>query len=169
MKNIILSLFAALLVSGCAGGSFSSGVKTVHVNPAVKRGTVVTAPDKATVFAQTAQSQTQWLENWLRNAIVNQINQSGRFSAIDRNPVDATIEFESVRHGLIEVSAGSYAATLDVDVILLDRNGKTTGHRTVSATGGSIHSLRDFEDAKVYSEALSIAADKLALELVSTL
>lgn len=164
----LFALAAAALLVGCSSGHFSSGVKTVSVNTTPQRGVVLLAPDKAPLFSNMANSRGPWLQGQLRAAINHQLSQSSRFQPA-KGAEDGQIVFNSLRHGLIEVSANNYAAQIVADVTLLTKNGKTVGSREITATGGDLHSLIDFEDSKTYEDALIVASDKLALELVNDL
>ncbi len=167
----IFSLFiiaAAALFTGCSSGHFSSGVKTVSVNTAPQRGVVLLSPDKAPLFASMAGQRGPWLQGQLRAAINHQLLQSSRFQPA-KGAEDGQIVFDSLRHGLLEVSANNYAAQIVADITLLTKNGKTVGSREITAMSGDMHSLIDFEDPKTYEDALIGASDKLALELVNDL
>lgn len=163
----LLSLVAAALLSGCASGHFSSSVKNVGVNTTPQRGVVVIAPDKANIFASMAREHNGWLEAQLRTAINRHLSESERFEPV-KGTGDGTLVFNSLRHGLLEVSANNYAAQVIADISLV-KDGKTIGSREITSTAGDLHPLIDFEDSKIYEEALSNAADKLALELVNDL
>jgi hypothetical protein len=167
-QHTLLSLAAAALLAGCASGHFSSGVKTVGVNTAPLRGVTILAPDKATVFAGVARDQNGWLEGQIRASIDKELAQSDRFRPA-KGADDGRIVFNSLRHGLLEVSPNNYAAQIVADVSLVDHNGKTIGNRELSSTSGDLHPLVDFEYARTYQQALAGVADKLALELVNDL
>ena len=168
-KTALLFLFAAITFTGCSRDHFSSGVKVVSVNTTPRRQTIVLSPSKATSFNSMAQERNGWLEGQLRTSITRELSESGRFQPAKGNEDDGQIVFNSIRHGLLEVSANNYAAQLTADVSLVGKNGKTIGSRELSATAGQIHTLAEFEDSKTYEEAMTSAADKLALELVHDL
>jgi hypothetical protein len=167
MHNLLF-LAAAVLLSGCASGHFSSSVKNVGINTAPARGIVVLAPDKANVFAAMAREHNGWLEGQLRASINRQLAQSERFQPAKGTAGDGVVAFNSLRHGLLEVSANNYAAQVIADISLL-KDGKVVGNREITSTAGDLRPLMDFEDPKIYEEALTNAADKLALELVADL
>ncbi len=170
MKNIsLLFLFAAITFTGCSRDHFSSGVKVVGVNTTPRRATTVFSPDKGGSFNSMAKERNGWVEGQLRTSITRELEESGRFQPAKGNEDDGQIVFNSIRHGLLEVSANNYAAQLTADVSLVGRNGKTISTRDITATAGLIHTLSEFEDSKVYEEALTNAADKLAMELVHDL
>ncbi len=170
MKKIaLLFLFAAFTFAGCSRDHFSSNVKVVGVNTTPRRATVVLSPNKAISFNNMAQERNGWLEGQLRTSITRELAESGRFQPAKAGDDDGQIVFNSIRHGLLEVSANNYAAQLTADISLVGKNGKVIGSRDLSATAGQIHTLAEFEDSKTYEEALTSAADKLALELVHDL
>lgn len=168
-KLALLSLFAVITFAGCSRDHFSSGVKVVGVNSTPRRQTVVLSPSKANSFNSMAQERNGWVEGQLRTSITRELSESGRFQPAKGNEDDGQIVFNSIRHGLLEVSANNYAVQLTADFSLIGKNGKTIGSRELSATAGQIHTLAEFEDSKTYEEALTSAADKLALELVHDL
>lgn len=163
----LCTIIAAVFLSACSSGHFSSGVKTVSVNTATKRGVVLLAPDKANLFATMARERNGWLESQLRTSIQRELGQSARFQP-GQAGADGEVAFIALRHGLLEVSANNYAAQVIAEVELR-RGGKVVGNRELTATAGDLHSLNDFEDSKIYEAALTNAADKVALELVNDL
>jgi hypothetical protein len=165
----VLSLAAVLLFAGCAGGHFGSSVKNVGVNATPQRGVVVLAPDKANLFAAMAREHNGWLQGQIRAAINRELSQSSRFQPSKGAAEDGQVVFNSLRHGLLEVSPNNYAAQIVADISLVADNGKIIGNREITSTAGALHSLLDFEDPKTYEDALNNAADKLALELVNDL
>lgn len=169
MKTLtLLSLAAAALLAGCASGHFSSSIKTIGVNTTPPKGVVVLAPDKANLFASMAQEHNGWMEGQVRLAINRELSQSTRFQPA-KGSEDGLVIFDSLRHGLVEVSPNTYAAQIVAEVTLKNKNGKVIGGREITSTGGELHTLMEFEDSRVYEAALAGAADKLALELVNDL
>jgi hypothetical protein len=165
----LLSLAAAILFAGCAGGHFGSNVKNVGVNSTPQRGVVVLAPDKANLFGSMAREHNGWLQEQLRASINRELSQSTRFQPVKGTSGEGQIVFNSLRHGLLEVSPNNYAAQVIADISLVTSNGKTIGNREITSMAGELHSLFDFEDPKTYEDALTNASDKLALELVNDL
>lgn len=165
----LLFLFAAITLAGCSRDGFSSGVKVVSVNTTPRRPTIVLSPERANSFSSMAKERNGWVEGQLRTSITRELAESGRFQPAKGNGDDGQIVFNSIRHGLLEVSANNYAAQLTADVSLVGKNGKTISNRDLTATAGQIHTLAEFEDSKTYEEAMTSAADKLALELVHDL
>lgn len=168
-KLALLSLFAVITFAGCSRDHFSSGVKVVGVNTTPRKPTVVLSPDKAAFFNSMAKERNGWVEGQLRTSITRELAESGRFQPAKDGGSDGQIVFNSIHHGLLEVSANNYAVQLSADISLIGKNGKSSGSRSITATAGQIHTLAEFEDSKNYEEALTSAADKLALELVHDL
>ncbi len=168
-KTALLFLFAAITLAGCSRDHFSSSVKVVSVNTTPRRPTIVLSPNKAASFNNMAQERNGWIEGQLRTSITRELSESGRFQPAKDGTDDGQIVFNRIRHGLLEVSANNYAAQLTADVSLIGKNGKVIGSRDLSAMAGQIHTLAEFEDSKTYEEALTSAADKLAMELVHDL
>jgi hypothetical protein len=164
----VLSVLLAILFAGCSSGRFSSSVKSVGVNTTPKREIVVLGPDKANIFNTMAREHNGWVQTQLRTSINRELAQTERFQPA-KGAEDGQIIFNSLRHGLLEVSANNYAAQITADITLMAANGKVVGNREITSTGGNIHTLSDFEDPKVYEEAITAAVDKLALELVTDL
>ena len=168
-KTALLFLFAAITLAGCSRDHFSSGVKIVGVNTTPRKPTIVLSPDKAAFFNTMAKERNGWVESQLLTSITRELAESGRFQPAKDSTDDGRIVFNSIHHGLIEVSANNYAVQLSADISLTGKNGKNVGGRSVTATAGQIHTLAEFEDPKTYEEALTSAADKLAMELVHDL
>ena len=164
-----LSLAAAVAFAGCASGHFSSSDKSIAVRTTPQKEIVVLAPDKANVFTTMAREQNNWLTAQIQAAITHELSLSSRFQPGKGGAGDAQIVFNSLRHGLLEVSANNYAVQVVAEVSLLGHGGKKVGDREITSTSGNIHTLADFEDSKTYQEALLSAAEKLSLELVSDL
>ena len=148
------------------------------VNPTPRRPMVLLAPAKSDYFTEMANKQGGWLEGRLRGAINRELAQSVRFRTARGGQPDGEIVFDSVRHGLIEVSANHYVVTLTAEVTLYKGGGnarsrssesRTVGHREISTNSGEMHTIEEFEDARIYEQGLDSAVDKLALELVHDL
>ena len=104
----------------------------------------------------------------VRSTIAREIAAGGRFQFVPTGGGDAQITIDSLRHGLIEVSANNYAVTV-AGSVSVTHGGKDLGPREFSATGGDIRPLAEFEQSATYEAALQTAFDKVALELVAGL
>lgn len=167
--RIFFGLAAAVVVvafSACAGNHLPSDVRSVSLAPAARRPPVVLAPARGTAFARMADERGAWAVNQLRASIARELAAGGRFQPLPNGTGDAEITIESLRHGLIEVSANSYAVTVAGAISIL-HGAKSLGQRDFSATSGEIRPLTDFEDPGIYEAALQGTFDKVALELVS--
>jgi len=171
MMNSVRILLAAALTwftGACAKNELPSGIRTVSIAPAARQAPLVLAPARATAFARMAEERGSWAVNELRAAISRELAASGRFQAAPSGSGDAQIAIESLRHGLIEVSANRYAVTV-AGAVNLHRGSENLGQRDFSGTSGDIRSLAEFEDPAVYEEALRGTLSKVALELVAGL
>jgi hypothetical protein len=158
----------AVAFSGCASEHLPSSIHAISLSPSARRAPVVLAPARASAFAQMANEHATWAANQLRSSIARELTATGRFQAAPNGSGDAEIAIDTLRHGLIEVSANSYAVTVS-GAISITQGGKSLGQREFSGTGGDIRPLVDFEDPQKYKAALQGAFDKVALELVSAL
>lgn len=110
------------------------------------------------------------MESEVRHSTSDSVEQFQRFRRGSEGRADATVVFDSIRHGVTYVGGGLYAPIVEADAHVADANGKTLLRRTGSATSGEIHELNAFVTSPgLYREAISIAAKKLAIELTSTL
>ena len=106
----------------------------------------------------------------MRASTSDSIEQFQRFHRGAEGRTDATVVFDSIRHGVTHVGSGLYAPIVEADAHIVDANGKNLLRRSGSATSGEIHELNAFvTNPGLYREAISIAAKKLAIELTSTL
>jgi hypothetical protein len=158
----------AVAFSGCASEHLPSSVHAISLAPEARRAPVVLAPTRAAAFTRMANERDSWAANQLRSAIARELVATGRFQAAPAGGGDAEISIETLRHGLIEVSANSYAVTVS-GAISINQGAKSLGQREFSATGGDIRPVAEFEEPQVYEAALQGAFDKVALELVTAL
>ena len=185
----LLNVLAALSLVGCSSDHFSSKVHSVAVNSTPRHSYVLLSPAGAEAFSEMAKKEGGWLEDSLRAAINHELRQSSRFEPARSGQPDGEIVFDSLRHGLVEVSANKYLVTLTGEFTLTNghinarawsdkrrndsREGanarQTVGHREFTANSGQPRTLAEFEDSRVYEESLNAAIDKIALELVHDL
>ncbi len=172
MKPLLGLAAATVLIafSGCASDHLPSSVRTVSLAPAARQQPVVLAPAKANVFSRMAGERSTWAANQLRAAIAREIANGGRFQTqpTGSGSADAQIAIETLRHGVIEVSANNFAVTVS-GTVSITHGAKNLGTREFSATSGDIRPLLDLEDPRNYEAALQGALDKAALELVADL
>ncbi len=123
----LLNVFAALSLVGCSGDHFSSKVHSVAVNSTPRHSYVLLSPTGADAFSAMAKKEGGWLEDSLRAAINHELRQSRRFEPARSGQPDGEVVFDSLRHGLVEVSANNYLVTLTVEFTL------TNGHTDARA------------------------------------
>jgi hypothetical protein len=164
----LIALVMAILLSACASNHLPPDVWSISLAPAARRPPVVLAPANGAAFARMADERGTWAVNQLRSTIAREIAAGGRFQSAPTGLGDAEISIGSLRHGLVEVSANSYAVTI-AGTVSIARGGKDLGPREFSATGGDIRPLADFEQPANYEAALQTTFDKAALELVTAL
>ena len=163
-----VAVAAFIALAGCANDHLPSSVRTVSLAPAARQQPVVLAPSKATVFARMAEERSTWAANQLRTAIARELASGGRFQPQPTGTGDAQIAIETLRHGVLEVSANNFAVTIS-GTVSITQGTKSLGVREFSATSGDIRPLLDFEDPRNYEAALQGAFDKAALELTAAL
>src|SRR4051812_36890327 len=143
---------AAAILTGCSSSHLPGDVRTISLAPAARRPPVVLAPAKATTFARMADAHGTWAANQLRATISRELANGGRFQPATTGQGDAEITIESLRHGLVEVSADHYAVTV-AGTVTITHGAKNLGQREFSGTGGDVRPLMDFEDPKTYEDA----------------
>ena len=123
----LLNVVAALTLVACSGDHFSSKVHSVAVNSTPRHSYVLLSPTGADAFSAMAKKEGGWLEDSLRAAINHELRQSSRFEPVRHGQPDGEVVFDSLRHGLVEVSANYYLVTLTVEFTL------TNGHTNARA------------------------------------
>lgn len=169
--NVPFRLFAvalALVTGACASKQLPGNVRTVSLAPAARQTPVVLAPSRATGFARMAAERNTWAVNQLRSTISRELAAAGRYQPVPTGQGDAQITIDTLRHGLIEVSANQYAVSV-AGTISVARGNESLGQHEFSGTSGQISPLSEFEDPAKYEEALQGTFDKVALELVTGL
>lgn len=169
--GLLFTVFTAMLLVGCANSNnLSTKVQTLAVQSGTTKPTVVIAPQKANAFVAAASRQTSFVEAEVRNGTADSLAQFGRFGPPQGRGSDATIVFESIRHGVTLVGNGQYAPVVDAVVRVVGPDGKTLATRRQSATSGGLHSLQDYaNDAERYRSGISVAAKKLGMEIAGGL
>lgn len=168
--RILLSMAAALACVACSSSGLSTNVQTLSVSSGTTRATTILAPQKAGEFTAFAARESSFVEREVRDNTSDSIEQFQRFRRGSEGRTDATVVFDSIRHGVTYVGGGLYAPIVEADVHVAGANGKNLLRRSGSATSGEIHELSVFvTEPGLYREAISIAAKKLAIELTSTL
>lgn len=167
----LITVFTAMLLVGCANSnSLSRKVQTLAVQSGTTKPTVIIAPIKATEFTAAAARQTTFVETELRNSTADSLGNFGRFSSPQGRTSDATLVFESIRHGVTQIGSTQYAPTIEAVVRIVGANGKTLASRKQSATSGELHSLQDYvNNSALYRDAIAIAVKKLSMEIASGL
>jgi hypothetical protein len=167
---LIVSL-AAIVFTGCSGyNQIPNKVQKLNISSGTTKPASIVAPQNNPAFAAYTAQQAQFVEKQLFDGTVAAFNQFGRFNQSASREVDATVVFDSIRHGVTRVSNGLYAPIVQATVRVVDPAGKQLARRFQSATSGEINTLDAFtKDAALYREGLRVAADKLALEIVSGL
>lgn len=168
--RILLSSVAILATVGCSSSGLSTNVQTLSVSPGATKATAILAPQKAGNFTAFAARESSFVERELRNGTADSIEQFQRFRRGAEGRTDATVVFDSIRHGVTHVGGGLYAPIVEADAHVASVGGKNLLRRSGSATSGEIHELNVFvTNPELYREAISIAARKLAMELTSAL
>ncbi len=129
---------------------------------------MILSPARENYFSQIAREHNDWLVTALNTAVRRELANGGRYQNAPTGTADAEITFETLRHGLIEVTADNYAVQLSGSASVTKGSKQVSSH-DFSSTSGAIRPLKDFEDTKNYEEALQGVVDKVALELVTSL
>jgi hypothetical protein len=166
--RLLLLAGATAALVGCASSHLPPDVRTVSFAPSATRPPIVLAPANASTFARMAEERGTTVANLLRASFTRELAAAGRFQPAPSGRGDAEIAIDTLRHGLIEVSAGNFAVSAGGS-LTISRGGKVFDQREFSATSGQVLPLRDFEDPAKYEEALQSTFDKIAIEVVSTL
>src|SRR5215207_86197 len=127
----------ALAFAGCASDHLPSDARTISLAPSARQAPVVLAPARASSFARMANERGTSAVNQLRSAIAREIAAGGRFQASPVGSGDVVMTIDSLRHGLIEVSANSYAVSV-AGSVSITRGEKSLGTREFSGMGGDI-------------------------------
>jgi hypothetical protein len=167
--SLFLFTIATLALGGCAS-HLSSKIHNLNVAKGTAKPTAVIAPPQETNFADFAARQSPFVEQELGNSTANAIAKFGRFSSVPGRGADATVMFDSIRHGVTRVSNNLYAPIVEANVRVVGENGKILLRRHQSATSGEIHPLEEFvRNSALYREAIDIASEKLGIEIASDL
>ena len=167
--HLIPALAAAIMLSACGGGTtLPSGVKTIGISPSARQAPQVLAPPSASHFTRMAEGEGAWAVGQLRATLTREIAAGQRFQPAMPGKGDAEIMIETLRHGLLEVSGGSYAVTVTATVSIT-RGSKSLGTRELEGVGSAIQSIRDLEDPAIYHAALQSTFDKIAVEFAASL
>jgi hypothetical protein len=167
--HTLLSLATIALLAGCAS-PLSNKVHTLDISNTTTKGTAIIAPPKATDFTNAAARQSGFVEHELRAGTGEGIEQIQRFQRATKNSADATIVFDTIRHGVTNVGSGLFAPTVEAVIRIVGTDGKVIASRQQSATSGEIHPLDAFvKNPELYRNAVSVASKKLGLELASGL
>lgn len=168
--RILLSSMAIFTFVGCSSSGLSTHVQTLSVAAGTTRATTILAPQKAGEFTAFAARESSFVERELRDSTSDSIEQFQRFRRGSEGRTDATLVFDSIRHGVTDVGGGLYAPIVQADAHVAGVDGKNLLRRSGSATSGEIHELHVFvTNPDLYREAITIAAKKLAMELTSAL
>jgi hypothetical protein len=166
--HLIPALLAALFLSACGGTHLPSGVRTIGIGPSPRHAPQVLAPANSGIFARMAEGESLWAVGQLRAALARELAAGGRFQSVAPGKGDAEFTIDTLRHGLIEVTGGSYAVTVTA-TISIQRGTKELGPRELEGQGSTLRPLKEFEDPATYQAALQSAFDKLAMEFVAEL
>ena len=167
--HLFPALVAAICLSACGGGThLPSGVRTIGISPSARQAPQVLAPTGASNFSRMAEGEGLWAVSQLRATLARELTATERFQTVSPGKGDAEIMIESLRHGLIEVSGGSYGVSVTATVSIT-RGGKSLGTRELESVGTTVRSLRELEDPTIYREALQATLDKAAVEFVAEL
>lgn len=167
----LLSVFTAMLLTGCANSNqLSTKVQTLAVQPGTAKPTSILAPLKANDFTAEASRQTSFVETEVRNSTINSLVQFGRFGAPQGRNADATIVFDSIRHGVTLVGNSHYAPIVEAVARVVGADGKSLVNRSHSATSGGLHTLEEYaKTPNLYRDGIGIAAKKLGMEFAGGL
>lgn len=167
--NLLLFTIATLLLGGCAN-SLPKKIQSLNVARGTAKPTTIIAPERASEFTAFATRHSAFVENEVGNSTASSLAKFGRFDAMQGRSSDATVMFDSIRHGVTRVSNNLYAPIVEASVRIVGANGKVLTRRKQSATSGAIHTLEEFTtNTAIYREAIDIAADKLGMEIASGL
>ena len=172
MKSaLIATLSAAALFAGCASSNhLANRIQTITIADGSLKPTTILAPTKATEFSAFAARESAQIEREVRGSTLDAITHFGRFQRGAPNGSDATITFDAIRHGVTSAGGDLYAPIVEADIRATGMKGEQLLRRSHSATSGEIHTLDQFvKDPALYRHAISVAAQKLALELAGDL
>ena len=169
-SSILLTIAATFLFASCAGsGHLSKSVQSLNIGRDPATPVVVISPMRSADFVGFASAESVFVETEVRNAASDAIGQFERFQQ-KSDGADATLLFDSIRHGVTHVGDGLYAPIVETRVRVVDARGKTLLRRSNSATSGEVHDLDTFmRTPGLYRDAVSVSARKLALELAGGL
>jgi hypothetical protein len=161
----------AVLLSGCASSNqLENRIQTITVADGVLKPTMILAPAKAADFSTFAARESAQVEREVRGSTADAIKQFGRFQRGAPTGSDATLTFDAIRHGVTSAGENLYAPIVEADFRATGMKGEQLLRRSHSATSGEVHTLDQFiKDPDLYRRAISVAAEKLALELASDL
>ena len=160
-----------MLLVGCANSNqLSTKVQTLAVQAGTTKPTAIIAPQKANDFTAAAARQTSFVETEVRNSTADSLGQFGRFGRTEGQKADATVVFESIRHGVTLVGNGQYAPIIEAVVRVVGADGKVLASRSQSATSGELHTLAEYaQTPDLYRDGIAIAAKKLGMEIAGGL
>lgn len=153
----IAAALLALAFPACSGNRVRDTIRTVSVSPSGGR-----------YSSRSMAEDNDRVVNALRTAIEREIGNSSRFEPGPSGTGDAVIAIDTLRHGLVEAGAGNYSVKIWGNVIVTERDRRTT-RRSFSGVSGIVRPYDEFENTKLYEEAVQGVADKIALELITTL
>jgi hypothetical protein len=169
--SLLAPLSAAALFAGCASSNhLANRIQTITISEEIRKPTTVIAPAKASDFSAFAARESAQIEREVRANTLDAIRHFGRFQPGAPNGSDATITFDAIRHGLTSAGGNLYAPTVEADIRATGIKGEQLLRRSHSATSGEIHTLDQFvKDPGLYRNAISVALQKLALEVAGDL
>ena len=168
--SLFLSIaIATLALVGCES-QLSNKIQSLSVAKGTTRPTTIIATPQQREFADSAARQSAFVEGELGSSTADALAKFGRFDVTQGRSTDATLMFDSIRHGVTRVGNHLYAPIVEATVHVVGADGKVLARRNQSATSGEIHPLEEFtRNTALYRDAIEIASGKLGLELASGL